>query len=141
MEIRPFQYADRSAVIDLWQRCNLIMPWNNPVRDIERKLAVAPDLLLVGLLRERLVAAGMAGYDGHRGWVNYLAVEPMLQRQGLGRALMGAIEARLAAGGCPKVNIQVRSRHASALGFYQRLGYDVDEVVSLGKRLTADEPD
>lgn len=139
MEIRPFQSADRSAVIDLWQRCNLVMPWNDPVRDIERKLAIAPDLLLVGMQRAQLVAAGMAGYDGHRGWVNYLAVEPMLRRQGLGRALMEALEARLLAGGCPKVNVQVRCSNARAIDFYRRLNYQMENVVSLGKRLQSDE--
>ena len=68
--------ADRDAVIELWRRCDLVRAWNDPHRDIDRKLARDPDLLLVGERDRVVVAAVMVGYDGHRGWVNYLAVDP-----------------------------------------------------------------
>ncbi len=87
----------------------------------------------------RLVASVMAGFDGHRGWVNYLAVAPDRKRSGLGRALMAHVEARLQERGCPKLNLQVRASNQEAVAFYRRLGYSVDEVVSMGKRLIADE--
>jgi ribosomal protein S18 acetylase RimI-like enzyme len=138
MNIRPYQPEDQAAVIDLWQSCSLVMPWNNPCRDIARKLSVSPELFLVGVLQQRLVATAMAGYDGHRGWVNYLAVEPMFHRQGLGRAMMEAAERRLAELGCPKINIQVRSTNDGVLRFYERLGYQVELLTSLGKRLEDD---
>ena len=80
----------------------------------------------------------MAGYEGHRGWINYLAVEPGRQRAGLGRALMAEAERLLCAAGCPKINLQVRSTNAAVIAFYRRLGYAEDAVVSLGKRLESD---
>ena len=80
----------------------------------------------------------MAGYDGHRGWVNYLAIAPEIQKTGLGRAIMTSAEELLAELGCPKLNLQVRGSNADAIKFYKRLGYQVDEVVSLGKRLEHD---
>jgi ribosomal protein S18 acetylase RimI-like enzyme len=81
----------------------------------------------------------MAGYDGHRGWVNYLAVAPDLRGRGLARSLMTAVEMRLTAVGCPKLNLQVRNDNEAALGFYRAIGYDVDAAVSLGKRLIPDD--
>lgn len=138
MHIRPFQPQDQEAVIALWRRCDLVRPWNDPVRDIERKLAVSPGWFLVGVLEGEIVASVMAGYEGHRGWLNYLAVAPEHQRQGLARALVTAAERLLREAGCPKINLQVRSSNAGAREFYRRLGYAVDEVVSMGKRL---EPD
>jgi len=138
MRIRSFQPADAEAAIALWERCGLTRPWNDPRKDIARKLRVQPELFLVGELDGRIVATAMAGYEGHRGWVNYLAIEPAAQRSGLGRALMTEIERLLLDRGCPKLNVQVRATNASAVEFYRSLGYALDDVVSLGKRL---EPD
>lgn len=139
MLIRPFQPSDEAVVVDLWQRCDLTRPWNDPYKDIQRKLQVQPELFLVGEIDGTLVASAMAGYEGHRGWVNYLAVCPQQRQRGLARQLMAHIETLLLAMGCPKLSLQVRDTNAAALAFYERLGYQVDASVSLGKRLIADD--
>ena len=139
MHIRPFQIEDETAVVALWRECDLVRPWNDPHKDIQRKLAIRPDLFLVGLVEGRLVACVMAGYEGHRGWLNYLAVAPEYRRQGLARALVDEAERLLRAAGCPKINLQVRATNAGVIEFYRRLGYVVDDVVSLGKRLEWDD--
>jgi ribosomal protein S18 acetylase RimI-like enzyme len=141
MDIRAFRTEDESAVVALWKRCGLVRPWNDARRDIARKLAVQPELFLVGLTNHAIVATAMAGYEGHRGWVNYLAVAPKWQRHGLGRRMMSEVERLLHLAGCPKINLQVRDTNAAALGFYSALGYTRDEVVSLGKRLEVDRRD
>lgn len=146
MLIRPFAPADRAAVVALWQRAGLTRPWNDPDRDIDRKLADSPWGMLVGERGGAVVAAMMVGYDGHRGSVNYLAVDPALQGHGLGRALMDHAEALLLARGCPKVNIQVRGDNAAVLGFYRARGYGgagagAADVVTLGLRLIPDGAD
>ena len=138
LQIRPFETLDEAHVVALWRLCGLTRPWNDPHRDIQRKLRDSPEWFLVGLLNGEIVASVMAGYDGHRGWLNYLAVGPAHRRQGCARAMVAAAELLLRQAGCPKVNLQVRADHADAVEFYRRLGYAVDEVVSLGKRL---EPD
>jgi ribosomal protein S18 acetylase RimI-like enzyme len=139
MEIRTFTDTDGDAVIALWEACELTRPWNDPRRDIARKVAVHDGLFLVGEVDGILVASVMAGYDGHRGWVNYLAVAPDRRGHGHGRALMRDAEARLAARGCPKVNLQVRDTNPGVRVFYERIGYVVDAAVSMGKRLESDE--
>lgn len=138
MQIRQFTPADTDAAIAIWAVCGLTRPWNDPRKDIERKKAVQPELFLVGEVDGKVIATGMAGYEGHRGWVNYLAVEPSQRGQGYGRDLMVAIEDGLERLGCPKVNLQVRTDNAAAIAFYQAIGYSVDASVSLGKRLIAD---
>ena len=140
MQIRPYQLDDEAQVIALWSRCGLLRPWNDPRKDIERKLAVRPDLFLVGMIENDLVASVMAGYEGHRGWINYLAVCPQHRGKGFGRAIMQAAERRLSESGCPKINLQVRGDNRQAIEFYQRIGFQVDDVVSLGKRLINDDP-
>jgi len=137
--IRPFVPPDEDAVVLLWERCGLVRPWNDPRKDIARKLQVQPDLFLVAALGGRLVATVMAGYEGHRGWINYLAVAPEHQRAGLGHRLMAEAERRLLAMGCPKINLQVRSANGGALAFYRRVGYVQDDVISMGKRMISDE--
>jgi ribosomal protein S18 acetylase RimI-like enzyme len=139
MEIRPFELTDEDAVIALWDRCGLLRSWNDPREDIRRKLSVRADLFLVGLVESRVAATVMAGYEGHRGWINYLGVDPVHRRQGLGRAIMAEAERLLRAAGCPKINLQVRATNTDVIAFYERLGYQVDPVVSLGKRLAADD--
>lgn len=140
IQIRPFQPEDEAAVVALWRQCNLVRPTNDPHKDIRRKLRVRPDLFLVGLLDGKIVASVMAGYEGHRGWLNYVAVAPKHHRSGIGRAIMDEAERLLRAEGCPKINLQVRTSNTGALEFYRRAGYAVDEVVSMGKRLEHDSP-
>lgn len=136
--IRPFMEADTSAVVDLWKLCDLTRPWNDPTKDITRKLTVQPELFLLAEQEGRIIGSVMAGYEGHRGWINYLAVHPDHRRAGLGRQLMAAAEKRLLSLGCPKINLQVRTSNAAAIGFYQSIGFAQDEVVSYGKRLIPD---
>jgi ribosomal protein S18 acetylase RimI-like enzyme len=126
-------------VVALWQRCGLARPWNDPAKDIRRKLAEQPGLFGVMTDGAEVVGTVMAGYEGHRGWINYLAVDPSRQQQGLGRRLMDWSEARLRERGCPKINLQVRRSNEAVLAFYAALGYADDDVVSLGKRLEHDD--
>ncbi|QCR42645.1 GNAT family acetyltransferase [Curtobacterium sp. SGAir0471] len=139
-----FRPDDTDAVVALWDACGLLRPWNDPRRDIARKVAEQPEFFLVaeqpdGEDATAVVGVGMAGYDGHRGWVNYLAVRPDLQGSGLGRAFMAEFERLLLERGCPKINVQVREGNEQVLGFYASLGYAPDRAVSLGKRLIADD--
>jgi ribosomal protein S18 acetylase RimI-like enzyme len=140
MEIRAFELRDEEEVVTLWNRCGLVRPQNDPRKDIRRKLSVQPDLFLVGVIDGRVVATVMAGYEGHRGWLNYLAVDPPFQRKGLARDLVTSAEEMLRRSGCPKVNLQVRTTNQTALEFYRRIGYTVDDAVSMGKRLERDDP-
>ena len=138
LQIRSFTIQDQAAVIDLWSACGLLRPWNDPELDILRKQSVGAELFLVGELDGRIVAAVMGGYDGHRGWMNYLAVCPDLQRQRLGEQLVQSLEKRLIAVGCPKINLQVRNENSQVVQFYARMGYSDDNVLSMGKRLITD---
>lgn len=135
MTIRPYQPRDEEQVIALWHLCDLVTPPNDPHQDIERKMQVQPEMFLVGIAEEQVVATVMAGYDGHRGWLYSVAVHPDRQRQGIGRQMVEEAEARLKALGCRKVNLQVRASNAAVIGFYESLGFSVEERVSLGKRL------
>ena len=141
--IRPFESADESKVVALWHACGLVRPWNDPHKDIERKRSFQPGLFLVATQadvpgEDLLVGSAMAGYDGHRGSVYYLAVAPGHQRTALGRRLMQDVEERLLALGCPKVNVLVRTSNVQVLGFYDALGYARDETFCLGKRFIPD---
>ena len=138
MTIRPYLHEDQNAVIKLWSKCFLTRPWNKPELDIERKLKVNPELFLVGLVNDKVVATAMAGYDGHRGWVHYLAVNPSYQRQGYGKQIMEMIEEKLRVMGCPKINLQIREGNRDVVKFYESIGYQVEERVSMGKRLIDD---
>jgi ribosomal protein S18 acetylase RimI-like enzyme len=140
MEIRAYREADEGAVIELWTRCGLVRPWNDPGKDIARKRRVQRELFLVAVAPEGLLATVMAGYEGHRGWINYLAVDPAHQRNGLGRRMMDEAEERLRALGCPKINLQIRHDNLEARRFYERLGFEEDATISLGKRLEHDGP-
>ena len=139
MHIRRYQPDDQEAVVSLWEQCALTRSWNDSRKDIARKLTVQPEMFLVGELDGKLVASVMAGYDGHRGWVNYLAVSPACRGRGFGRALMDRAEELLLAMGCPKLNLQVRTTNTAVFAFYKSIGYAVDETVSMGKRLIPDD--
>ena len=138
MKIRAFENRDKDEVISLWQCCGLVAPHNDPEKDIQRKLLVDPDLFLIGEIDSRIAASVMVGYEGHRGWINYLAVLPEMQGKGYGREMMQVAEQRLRDRGCAKINLQVRASNQTVLDFYAALGYGTDDVVSFGKRLEHD---
>ncbi len=139
MQIRPFEDADEPAVIALWEAAGLTRSWNDPRRDIARKRSVQREWFLVGVEDGAVMASIMVGYDGHRGWINYLAVDPARRKKGHARTLMREAERLLEAAGCPKVNLQIRTSNASVIAFYEAIGYRQDDVVSFGRRLIADE--
>src|SRR4051812_38824786 len=136
--VRAFKESDEARVIELWMFAGLIRAWNDPKKDIQRKLKVQRELFLVAELEGVVVGVVMAGYEGHRGWINYLAVDIGQRRRGIGSALMRDAERRLRLLGCPKINLQVRGENAEVQAFYAALGFKNDEVVSLGKRLEED---
>lgn len=138
MKIRPYSSSDESAVIALWESCGLVRPQNDPRKDIARKLRVNPEWFLVAETDGAVVGAVMAGYEGHRGWINYLAVSPAERKKGVGRALMQEAERVLRAAGCPKINLQVRPDNPAVIAFYERIGFTVEGAISLGRRLVVD---
>ena len=134
--IRNYQQGDQAQVAALWREVFPNDPkWNVPEQDIARKVGFQPDPLLVAVLDQQVVGTAMGGYDGHRGWVYLVAVAPALRRQGIGEALMRAIEAALSALGCTKLNLQIRAGNEAVAAFYRKLGFQVEERVSMGKRL------
>jgi ribosomal protein S18 acetylase RimI-like enzyme len=140
LHIRPYRAEDENAVIELWKACNLVVPHNNPRKDIARKLRINPEWFLVGERDGLIVATCMAGYEGHRGWINYLAVSPGAQRKRIATRMMEEAERLLREAGCPKINLQIRSTNLQVIEFYKSLGFKIDEVTSMGKRLEIDPP-
>ena len=138
LQIRPYHNHDQAAVIDLWERCGLVVPHNEPLRDIKKKQQVNPDWFLVGEAEEIVVATCMVGYEGHRGWINYLAVSPDHRRKGIATQMMRRAERILIDTGCQKINLQVRESNREVIAFYKHLGFVDDHVISLGKRLEND---
>ena len=143
IKLRPFDKGDSDKVIALWEKAGLLRPWNDPQKDITRKLQeMAVNSYSWFWVAERdgvIIATALAGYDGHRGSVNYLGVDPDVQQSGVGRVIMQRIEADLIAAGCPKLNLQVRSDNVDVLAFYDRLDYQRDATLSLSKRLISEE--
>ncbi len=135
LAIRPYRRSDCPHVVALWHACDLVVPWNDPERDIETKIAFQAELFLVGEHAGELVASVMVGYEGHRGWINYLAVAPAHRRAGAGRQMMEHAENVLRRLGCPKINLQVRAGNQDVVRFYEGLGFARDDSISLGKRI------
>lgn len=140
VDIRAFAPDDEDAVVALWEHAGLTRPWNDPRADIRRKLAVQPELFLVAVDRDAVVGSVMAGYDGHRGWLYYLAAAASHRGQGLGRLLVAEAERLLEEMGCPKVQLMVRPDNTVARGFYDALGYEPFDTWATGKRLVVDGP-
>jgi ribosomal protein S18 acetylase RimI-like enzyme len=121
MKIRPYSDQDQQAIIELWRSCDLVKPWNDPLKDIARKLSVDPNRFLVGQQDDQIVASIMIGFDGHRGWLNYLAVLPTHRRCGYGGCLMALAESILKKDGCSKLNLQIRTCNQDVIDFYRSI--------------------
>lgn len=137
--LRPLRDADVEQVVSLWHATGLTRPWNDPQRDIARARAVWPDLLVVAVDGDDVVGTVMAGYDGHRGWLYYLATASERRGEGIGRMLVADAERRLEGLGCPKVMLMVREGNDAVADFYDAMGYARDATSVLGKRLIPDD--
>lgn len=145
MEVRTFREGDTDALIDLWRRCGLTRPWNDPEADIALARGSGTAELFVGELEGALVAGAMAGFDGHRGWLYYVAVDPDCRGRGFGRSICAHAEAWLKARGCPKVEAILRGENRATMEFYQALDYRMEDRVLMAKWLRSppapqDEP-
>lgn len=138
IDIRPFHRESTQEVIKLWQECDLVRPWNNPEKDIQRKLSHSPELFFLAWLQDRLVGSCMAGYDGHRGWIYYLGVIPDMRNKGIGKKMIQHAQEELANHGCPKINLMVRQTNTKVIQFYKTLEFSDDPVQVLSKRLEDD---
>lgn len=127
-----------NAVVELWRKCNLVVPQNDPVKDIEKKMNFQPNLFFIALLDGKVIGSIMVGYEGHRGWINYLAITPKNQRHGYGRKLVQKAINELKKMGCQKINLQVRKSNVKVIDFYKNIGFKEDPVVSLGMRLNTE---
>lgn len=130
---------DAAAVVALWHACGLTRPWNDPGRDFALACGGGSSAVLVAREVERIVGSVMTGFDGHRGWIYYLAVDRERRRGGIGRALVEAAEAWLRERGAPKVQLMVRDDNEGAIGFYESMGMERQKVVTLGRFFAKDE--
>jgi ribosomal protein S18 acetylase RimI-like enzyme len=131
--------ADSESLCALWEACGLLRPWNDPRKDIHRALGAWPDLFLKALRDDRIIGSAMAGYDGHRGNVYYLAVAPDCQGLGIGRRLMDSVTERLLTLGCPKLHVMIRHGNEAVIRFYENQGYKQQATALYGRRLIADD--
>ena len=138
LEIRSIQQENEAPLIKLWERWELVVAWNDPSKDISRKVQLDPEGLLLGWHDNSLIASVMAGYEGHRGWINYLAVDPVFRRKGLGKTMMKAAETYLEQFECPKINLQIRAQNHQVIEFYKSIGFLQEDVLNMGKRLITD---
>ncbi|GLK74085.1 GNAT family acetyltransferase [Ancylobacter dichloromethanicus] len=134
LDIGPARASDERAVVALWQACGLTVPYNDPATDFRFACGGAnSDVLVARVEGGRVCASAMVGHDGHRGWIYYVAVDPTLQRQGVGVEIVSAAETWLKARDVPKVQLLVRETNTAVVAFYERLGFEVAPRVVMSK--------
>jgi len=134
--IMPFSEKYRKPVIELWEKCGLFYPGNDPDTDIDIKMKFQPELFFIGMSGERVVSTLMAGFDGHRGWLNYLGVHPDFRKKGYAGSIVSYAMEKLRELGCPKLNLQVRNSNTGVIEFYKRLGFYHHDVTSMQIKLS-----
>jgi ribosomal protein S18 acetylase RimI-like enzyme len=134
--IRPYEPGDEAGVLALWREALFdAAPHNDPALSLRKKIAAEDGLLLVAVVDGAVAGTVMGGWDGHRGWIYSVAVGSRHRRRGIGTALLRRMEAVLAERGCLKLNLQVRAANAAVTAFYRSLGFAVEDLISMGKRL------
>ena len=135
MNIRTAKLQDTPAIVALWKETNLLVPWNNPEEDIKRAFSTPTSTILVAEIENKLIGTILAGYDGHRGWIYYLAVKPEYQKHGYGRRLVEAAEDWLKSQGAPKIHLLIRKDNSQVQSFYHSIGYETSDVLMMKKTI------
>jgi len=137
--IRPAEAADEAATVALWRACGLVVSYNDPGADFHfARAGRASDVLVAVDARGRVVGSVMVGHDGHRGWLYYVAADPGMRSQGIGRRMVKAAEAWLSERGVRKAELMVRQSNAGVMAFYERLGFERSAVLVMQRWLTGD---
>ena len=137
--IRPAEAAEEAATVALWRACGLVVSYNDPGADFHfARAGRASDVLVAVDARGRVVGSVMVGHDGHRGWLYYVAADPGMRSQGIGRRMVKAAEAWLSERGVRKAELMVRQTNAGVMAFYERLGFERSAVLVMQRWLTGD---
>lgn len=135
IEFRALHRSDIGAAVKLWEVCELTRPWNDPAADAERALGGPSSTIIGSFAAGDLIGTAMTGWDGHRGWVYYLAVDKDFRRWGIGRKLIRHCEDWLGQFGAPKIQLMVRNENSNAARFYEGIGYEEDSFRIFCRRL------
>jgi ribosomal protein S18 acetylase RimI-like enzyme len=124
LEIKAARPSDETEVIALWRACGLVVSHNDPTTDFRFALGKQNSDILVGMNSgDKIIGSAMVGHDGHRGWLYYVAVAPDHRSKGIGRAMVKAGEAWLAARGVAKAQLMIRETNTEVAAFYERVGF------------------
>ncbi|KSV18390.1 acetyltransferase [Dehalococcoides mccartyi] len=135
IDFRQYKRSDRKNVLGLWKICKLTHPWETPQKDIDQRIKTSPDLFLVCLNDNNIIATVMGRCDENRGWIEYLAVHPSFRRKKIGRQLIKIIEDRLLKKGCDEIDLLLQQDNQEATNFLQMVGYRIINMTYMGKRL------
>lgn len=136
MLIRQFKIGEKNDVIQLWDKCGLLHPPNDPVKELKTKTDFQPELFLVGELNNTIIATIMLGFEGRRGWINSLCVLPRYQGMGYGSELVQHGMEVLRNLGAPKINLLIRPTNTKVKAFYKKLGFEIEEAVLMSHRFS-----
>lgn len=125
------------SIVALWEKTGLTRPWNDPTQDIQRALSAKSSTIFIAKNDHKIIGTAMAGYEGHRGWIYYLAVDPDYQKQGLGKKLYNTAEQWLKNQGAPKIQILIRADNQKVISFYEGLGFEKSSSLLMGKKITS----
>jgi ribosomal protein S18 acetylase RimI-like enzyme len=133
--IRTYEPRDFASVRRVWRSAGLTLSPSDSRSELEQTRRRDPDLFLVATIGGRPVGVVLGRFDGRRGWINHLAVDPKFQGRGIGGLLVAELERRLRIKGCPKVNLHILAENRDVARFYRRLGYAPQDLLYMSKWL------
>ncbi len=136
MLIREFNMTDYYKVIRLWEKCNIVLGISDSVQEFKKVHDSHPDLILVGEINNKIISAVLGSFDGRRGWVHHLAVDPEYQGKGYGKMLIDELEKRFIKYGVVKYHLMIFKDNLKVVNFYKKLGFHLrDDIVTMSKAL------
>ena len=127
MKIEKFKIEYYDEVVELWRKAGIEMVSSDTIDEVTRVLNRNPDLLLIGKVQEKIIAIVIGAFDGRRGYVHHLAVDPDYQKMGFGKTIMDGLIEQFRAMNIHKVHLFIEKSNKRVVEFYNNLGWDVRE--------------
>ena len=132
MKIEKYSMKSYVEVITLWRKAGISVGSSDTKEELEKMYQRNPQLFLIGKINKKIVGVVMGGFDGRRGYLHHLAIDPDYQKRGYGKIMMDALLGKFRKMGVHKIHLFIEKYNKEVVKFYSNSGWEIrDDLIMM----------